>query len=99
MRRMLLSCFAILSFPALAHEAKSGWSYAPECCSGRDCREISEDAVRVEPQGWQVKATGEVFNYRQVKMSQDGHFHRCSAGFPGSEVGKTFCLYVPPNSY
>jgi hypothetical protein len=79
--------------PALAHEAPSGWAYAPECCANHDCHEISDDAVSLVPRGWRIKATGEVFDQSSVRQSKDGRFHRCSA--QGRTETRTFCLYVP----
>jgi hypothetical protein len=78
---------------ALAHEAATGWAYAPECCSNRDCHQIEETDVSVVPGGWRIKATGEVFSATSVRHSPDGRFHRCSAY--GRLDSHTYCLYVP----
>ena len=64
---------------AFGHDAPSGWSYAPECCSNYDCREIKEDAVSLVTGGWRINATGEVMTQREVRQSKDGRFHRCSS--------------------
>lgn len=88
----------VLTRPANAHEAPSGWSYDRTCCSDYDCRLIADDAVAVTSGGWLVKATGEVlpFNDRRVKPSPDGSFHRCSHAFARPEApDKTICLYAP----
>lgn len=98
----ILTCLAIqvwvMTRPAGAHEAPSGWSYDRACCADYDCRMIEDDAVEVTPEGWRVKATGEVFafNDRKVRSSPDGSFHRCSHAFARPEApDKTICLYVP----
>jgi hypothetical protein len=78
---------------ASAHDAPSGWSYAPECCSNHDCREIKDDAVSLVTGGWRIKATGEIMAQQEVRQSRDGRFHRCSS--EGREDARTYCLYVP----
>ena len=96
-----MGCVASVAFssfgPARAHDAPSGWAYAPECCSNRDCHQIEDDAVTIVPGGWRIKATGEIFRQAEVRMSKDGRFHRCSV--QGRDDARTFCLYVPPMSY
>jgi hypothetical protein len=86
-----------VSGPLAAHDAPSGWAYAPECCSNHDCQQIKDDDVSMVPGGWRIKATGEVFRQAETRMSKDGRFHRCSA--QGRIDTHTFCLYVPPMSY
>jgi hypothetical protein len=90
-----VACVAFLSLAsrAGAHDAPSGWSYAPECCSNRDCQQISDTDVSMVPGGWRIKATGEVIAQTQARQSRDGHFHRCSA--EGRIETRTLCLYVP----
>src|SRR5262245_61695716 len=79
---------------AHAHDAPAGWSYAPECCGGNDCRQITDDAVEVTAQGYKIRETGEIFLQNQTRQSKDGHYHRCSASVLDTSI--TFCLYVPP---
>jgi hypothetical protein len=78
---------------ASAHDAPSGWRYAPECCGNHDCREIKDDAVSLVTGGWRIKATGEIMAQQEVRQSRDGRFHRCSS--EGREDARTYCLYVP----
>ena len=86
-------------FPALAHDAPTGWSYPLSCCSGFDCREVSAAAIGERPEGYVIGRTGEVVAYtdRRLKDSPDGEYHWCSVA--GAEDGRTVCLFVPPQSY
>lgn len=83
----------------LAHEAKSGWTYPTACCSGIDCREVSDKAISERPEGYVIVGTGEVLAYKdaRVRDSPDGEYHWCSIG--GAANTKTVCLFVPPRSY
>jgi hypothetical protein len=87
---------AIVPLPAYPHSAPGGWFYDPSCCGGRDCRPIADDAVTPVPDGWRIRATGEIFRAPLVKHSPDAHFHRCS--IDGKETTPTVCLYVPDQS-
>lgn len=98
-----LVLYATLLVSSTAHEAPSGWTYDISCCSQMDCREIKDDDIEITPQGYVIKATGETVTYDgksptgiKLKKSKDEHFHRCSSGYPGSDKGRTWCLYVPP---
>jgi hypothetical protein len=91
----------VLAGQAWAHTAPAsythpeGWKYSYQCCHERDCRRIAYDAIDEGPNGYVIKATGEVIPYTdmRVKMSEDQYFHWCSqSGLPDS---KTICLYVP----
>lgn len=91
----------LLSAPggALAHEAKSGWSYPYACCSNQDCREVPASAVSERPEGYVINPTGEVVAYsdRRVKISPDGVYHWCSIA--GEDNSRTICLFVPPRLF
>ena len=91
--------FAFNGDAALAHDAKSGWSYPFACCAGYDCREVPAKAIIEGPQGYVIAGTGELLTYRdsRVRSSPDGEFHWCSVA--GANDGKTVCLFVPPRSY
>ncbi|WP_026619850.1 hypothetical protein M728_004206 (plasmid) [Ensifer sp. WSM1721] len=97
--RGLFLLFAGLSTTAFAHDAPSGWQYPTSCCSNLDCRQVAQTAVSERPQGFIIKATGEVLPYadRRVRISPDGEYHWCSA--EGKAYGKTICLFVPPRAY
>jgi hypothetical protein len=96
---------AVLSAPAFAHDAKptaampQGWSYPFSCCSGYDCRAVSQTSISERPEGYVIKGTGEVVAYsdKRIKNSPDGEYHWCSVA--GANDGKTICLFVPPQSY
>lgn len=91
--------------PAGAHDAlptaaqPQGWSYPFSCCSGYDCRAVDQDAIDEKPQGYVIKATGEVVGYSdaRLKNSPDQDFHWCSVA--GADDSRTICLFVPPRSF
>jgi len=93
------------AWPALAHDAKptaarpQGWSYPFSCCSGYDCREVPASAIAEKPEGYVIKATGEVIAYSdsRIKDSPDGAVHWCSVA--GADDSRTICLFMPPRSY
>lgn len=98
--------FAVLTAaPAAAHDAKptpmqpNGWTYPFSCCSGMDCREVTDQAVLEGPRGYVIKLTGELIMSRdtRIKDSPDGHFHQCTVA--GEPTGRTICLFVPPRAY
>jgi hypothetical protein len=100
--RALLGLF--LSVPAFtavssAHDAKSGWSYPISCCSGYDCRQVSNAIVTERPEGYVITTTGEVVGYsdKRVHVSEDSDYHWCSIG--GKDTGSTICLFVPPRFF
>lgn len=86
---------------ANAHDATptaaqpTGWAYPGNCCSGIDCRQVPASAIIEGPNGYTIKATGEVIPMTdpKVKMSPDGEFHWCSQ--QGRDDGKTICLFTP----
>lgn len=96
---------AFLALPAAAHEAMptaaqpNGWTYPFACCSGYDCREVSDKAISERPEGYVIKGTGEVVGYAdaRVRQSPDGEYHWCSVA--GSNEGRTICLFVPPRGF
>ncbi|AZO00045.1 hypothetical protein EJ066_24575 [Mesorhizobium sp. M9A.F.Ca.ET.002.03.1.2] len=113
-RRLLNSIIAVVALtaaaitfaaPALAHDATptaakpQGWSYPFSCCSGYDCRAISQTSISERPEGYVIKGTGEVVTYSdtRIKNSPDGEYHWCSVA--GANDGKTICLFVPPSSF
>jgi hypothetical protein len=45
---------------------------------------------------FKILATGQFFGFNRVKISPDGHYHRCS--LRGDRKTTTVCLFVPlPN--
>ncbi|PWE52138.1 hypothetical protein DEM27_32580 [Metarhizobium album] len=107
--RLVIALLTVLFFAMLslliwssasrAHDAPLGWSYPYECCSGIDCREITEGSVTEGPAGYVLSASGETVPYtdRRVRQSPDGRFHWCTIG--GSDTGRTLCLFVPPRGF
>ena len=101
----MLSASMPVATPARAHEALPtaakplGWSYPYSCCSGIDCRQVSEKAISERPQGYVINKTGEVVTYRdsRVKDSPDGVYHWCSVA--GADDSRTICLFVPPKGF
>ena len=103
-RALLLPAAALFlctsaNLPASAHEAKSGWAYPLECCSNRDCKEVSEANITQRPDGYVIAETGERVGYQDPRLrdSPDGVYHWCSAA--GAKDGRTICLFVPPQSF
>ncbi|MER8639041.1 hypothetical protein [Mesorhizobium sp. M0954] len=102
---VLIAAAIPFAAPALAHDARptaampQGWSYPFSCCSGYDCREVSQTSISERPEGYVIKGTGEVVAYsdKRIKNSPDGEYHWCSVA--GANDGKTICLFVPPSSY
>jgi hypothetical protein len=97
--------FTALTAPAAAHDAlptaaqPNGWTYPFSCCSGIDCRQVSDQAVLEGSRGYVIKLTGELIMSRdtRVKNSPDGQFHQCTVA--GKPTGRTICLFVPPRSF
>lgn len=95
-----ISVFSTLDIaPAVAHDAPTGWSYPLSCCSGYDCREVSDEDVIEGPQGYVIAGTGEVIpmTSRKVRQSPDGVYHWCSVA--GKDDTATICLFVPPRAF
>ncbi len=96
---------ALLASPVEAHDAMptaaqpNGWTYPFACCSGYDCREVSDKAISERPEGYVIKGTGEVVGYAdaRIRQSPDGEYHWCSVA--GSNEGRTICLFVPPRGF
>jgi hypothetical protein len=59
----------LLACPVRAHEALPtaakplGWSYPYSCCSGVDCRQVSNKAISERSEGYVINGTGEVVAY------------------------------------
>jgi hypothetical protein len=74
---------------AEAHEAPTGWN----------CRQVPDTAIEETPQGYVIRATGELIPYTdpRVRDSKDEFYHWCSVG--GTETGRTICLYRAPRGF
>ncbi len=85
--------------PAAAHMSASGWHYPIDCCSNKDCREVSADQISERPDGYVIEYTGERISYADTRLrdSPDGVYHWCSA--LGRDDTRTICLFVPPSSF
>lgn len=99
--RSIIATFMLLfgCVGAEAHDAPTGWSYPPLCCSGIDCRPVASSAIKEGPAGYVITSTGELVPYRdkRVRNSPDGEYHWCS--MLGEDDTRTICLFVPPRSY
>lgn len=84
---------------AWPHDAPTGWQYPFSCCSGFDCREISDADVIEGAHGYEIRKTHELINMSdpKIKRSPDGRFHWCSVA--GADDGKTICLFVPDRGF
>lgn len=84
---------------AIPHEAPTGWSYPPSCCSNQDCREVATVDVLEGPDGYRIRQNGETVAYgdTRLKDSPDGAFHLCTVA--GTDEGRTLCLFVPPRGF
>jgi hypothetical protein len=91
--------FCAAPIPASAHEAESGWGYQIDCCSDRDCKEVSAQGITQQPGGYVIAETGEMVGYNDPRLpdSPDGVYHWCSAD--GAKDGRTTCLFIPPQSF
>lgn len=91
---LILSCVA-----ASAHDAPTGWKYPYACCSGLDCRPVSQKQISERPEGFVINNTGEVIasSDKRLRYSPDGEYHWCSVA--GEEQSRTICLFVPPRGY
>lgn len=93
-----------LTLPSWSHEALPtaaqplGWKYPFACCSGIDCRAVSDDRITEGPAGYTVPS-GEIIAMTdsRIKESPDGVFHWCTVA--GKDDGRTICLFVPPRSF
>lgn len=89
----ILAAVILVPVKARAHD----W-YPPHCCSGHDCRRISEALVELRNGGFYVRESRELIGYSDERIKrtppEGGNFyHRCSRG--GTSDGETICLYVP----
>lgn len=84
---------------ASAHDAPTGWEYPYACCSGLDCRPVSDKQISERPEGFVINNTGEVIANADTRLrnSPDGEYHWCSVA--GGERSRTICLFVPPRGY
>lgn len=104
--KILVICFSMFAFSALAHEAiptagmPNGWEYGWDCCSAGDCYQELDANVREYYNGYLIVSTKEIIPYddKRIRKSMDGYFHRCTpAGDP--KMLRSLCLYVPPRSF
>lgn len=95
----LATFIAVMMKDVMAHDAQSGWSYPASCCSDYDCREVADADVIEGPDGYVIRATGELIpmTSKKVRPSPDGVFHWCSVA--GKDDGATICLFVPPRAF
>lgn len=100
----LLAVAFLLSRPAQAHTAPSGWSYDLACCSTQDCAPIRAELVKITAEGYRVTVspgdhplvtvpTTYVFPFsdERVRLAPDGMYHLCI----GAYSKRGLCLYAP----
>ena len=90
---------ALLALALCWAEVARGHSwYPPSCCSGFDCRPISQDAVQATSTGFFIRESGETIPYSDTRIritppEGGGLVHRCSVG--GNSAAPTICIYIP----
>lgn len=78
----------LLAAPAAAHDR-----YPADCCSDRDCRPISCDALKEIADGRvQDIDIGTVYERHQVRPSFDGRCHVCTIA--GATYGSPVCVFT-----
>ena len=94
MRAVVLRVLVCLSSILIAGGVQAHSWYPAECCDGRDCSVLPDDAVHASREGWMLRTTGETIPFDDVRVlkSPDGRFHQCI--FP-AERHTTQCLFVP----
>ena len=93
-RALLTAAIALCATSAGAHDAPTGWSFDPACCSNRDCGEVPTDWISEERDGVHIKPTGEIIGYgdKRIRQSPDGMTYWCRP--PGAPNPKTICVYL-----
>jgi hypothetical protein len=88
-----------LAMVVLIKTAQSHAWYDRQCCSGKDCEQLPDGAVTMEPGGYHVKyramlglAVDVIVPYEKARPSQDGNFHGCANPM------QFLCLYAPVNT-
>lgn len=81
----------------VADKAQAHSWYEPECCSGKDCREVSDEQITFNSDG-SYTYDGLKFTKDMVRPSRDGKFHVCIYGWGGEDGSmhrRPTCLYEP----
>jgi len=91
----LALAFVLLAF-ATTPTAAHSW-YPIECCSGQDCHPIACDQLEEIDDG-RIRdiGTGTIYRRDQIRPSQDGQCHVCTAG--GFKRGAPICVFVQQGS-
>lgn len=111
MRRVfIVGILTGLSCATYAHQAPSGFQYAPYCCNGDgesgDCQPIPSEDVKIDgadykialkPGDHRMATRLHLFSVPQSKamMSVDGFYHLCL--FPNEDVVR--CFYAPQMNF
>lgn len=104
---LVLALGLILSLPARAHNAPSGWAYDYDCCSTYDCAQVRSGVIVEVMGGYQVVVMPGTHimvplgsepvrafiphGDPRIRVSGDANRHACVSG-----VGRVLCIYVPP---
>lgn len=93
---MLSALPSMLSGPAQAHEAPSGFRYLSSCCSDQDCRPADPGEIVPVSGGWHVVPSNlyVVSNDHRIHESPDGRFHICNVE-AGNRKSAFWCIYIP----
>lgn len=93
---MLSALPSMLSGPAQAHEAPSGFRYLSSCCSDQDCRPADPGEIVPVSGGWHVVPSNlyVVSNDHRIHESPDGGFHICNVE-AGNRKSAFWCIYIP----
>ena len=98
MQKLLMAVLATSLLTAMPPKAlPHGW-YDPDCCSDRDCEQVSNVVFKANDAGAPVMVVTTSFGTKpvtpqtKIRDSKDNRMHACIYG------GNLICLYVPPSN-
>ncbi|QRG06083.1 hypothetical protein EZH22_24335 [Xanthobacter dioxanivorans] len=96
MTRSIVAAVALSVLPALAHDAPSGFTYLPSCCSSTDCRPADTGEVVEKDGGWLVVPSHTWLPANDLRLHEapDGRFHVCNK-VAGDRLSEPWCVYLP----
>jgi hypothetical protein len=98
MKWVVLACGVVVLL-VLWNSAKAHDWYEPACCSGSDCKPVSEDDVVERSDGVHVRGWGVLSRSDpRIRTSRDDASHICETQggvLPYSR--KLYCVYMRPN--
>lgn len=98
--RAAILALVLCAAPVAAHEAPSGFTYLPQCCSSTDCREADEGEVVEKDGGWLIVPSKVWMPHDDIRRhdAPDGRFHVCNK-IAGDRKSAPWCLYTPAMGY